>query len=1049
MGVVYKARHVRLRRTVALKMILAGEHAGAAAAARFLAEAEVVARLQHPNVVQIFHFDEHDGHPYFELEYAEGGSLDRRLDGTPWPARRAAGLVETLAGAVAAAHRLGIIHRDLKPGNILLTADGTPKLSDFGLAKSLNTGSGLTATESILGSPSYMAPEQAEGKARRVGPAADIYALGAILYELMTGRPPFRGATVLDTLQQVKTAEPVSPGRLVPGLPRDIETIALKCLQKDPGKRYESAAALAEDLRRFQAGEPILARPVGSLERGWRWSRRNPVVAGSLGAAAAALMTVAILATIFAMTQAEARRRADLSLAISEYERGQALCEKDEIGPGMLRLISSWRSAVRAGDAAWQHAARANLAVWQSQYPRLLRILPHAGRVDSVAFSPDGKIILTGGGDFAAKMWDARTGKPVGEPLKHRGFVWAVAFSSDGKTILTGSDDRTAQLWDARTGKAVGEPLQHGGGVWAVAFSPDGRTALTGSFDGTARLWDAADGHLVGEPMRHGGPVLSVAFSPDGETVLTGSDDRTARLWDARTGDPIGLPMVHDDRVRSVAFNPVNETILTGCEDGTARFWDAASHQPIEPPLTQQKGVVVKFSPDGKTVLTGSQDGTARLWSAETHRAIGDPLTHQAVAWVLAFSPDGRTVLTGCEDGRCGSGTPPTAGPWGTCCRHQSGVWAAAFSPDGKTVLAVGMDGTARLWSTPTGKSGEITVELAQRNLAMAFSSDAQFVMIGSEGDNKVTVWDIAGARPRGRPMPHDSPVTGVAFSRDGQTLVTACEDGTGWLWDAAGNLKCKLLGHGNRIFAVAFSPDGETVLTGSDDKSARLWNARTGEPIGPPMQHPAAVQAVAFSTDGEKFLTGCDDKTARLWDFATREPIGPPLPHDTGVCAVAFSPDRSRLFTGGYVRAWLWDVSAARHVGPAMRHRSAVEAVAFSPGGKAILTGAWDSNAWLWDAETAQPLGPPLRHPEVVMATAFSRDGKTMLTGTSAGTVRIWSTADLADDVERVATWVESLTALTVDAAGSIQALDRDAWTERRGRVERQGGPPLTGPVR
>ena len=276
MGVVYHARQVRLNRAVALKMILAGQHAGAESGARFLAEAEAVAKLQHPNIVQIFHIDEHAGYPYFEMEYVGGGSLADRLDGTPRPPREAARLVETLAGAMAEAHRQGVVHRDLKPGNILLTLEGMPKVADFGLAKLLNVESGLTRTDSILGSPSYMAPEQAEGKTRDVGPAADLYALGAILYELLTGRPPFRGATVLETLQQVKTAEPVPPSRLVPGMPRDAETVALKCLQKDPAKRYGSAAALAEDLRRYQAGKPIVAQAGGLAGAGLAMVQAEP-----------------------------------------------------------------------------------------------------------------------------------------------------------------------------------------------------------------------------------------------------------------------------------------------------------------------------------------------------------------------------------------------------------------------------------------------------------------------------------------------------------------------------------------------------------------------------------------------------------------------------------------------------------------------------------------------------------------------------------------------------------------------------------------------------
>ena len=295
MGVVYRARQVLLNRPCVLKMILAGAHASAGGHRRFLAEAEAVARLQHPNIVQIHHIGEADGLPFFELEYVDGGSLDRRLDGTPWPARRAAELIEPLARGVAEAHRQGIIHRDLKPGNVLLAADGTPKITDFGLAKSLASDSGLTRTDSIMGSPGYMAPEQAEGKTKQVGPLADVYALGAILYELLTGGPPFRGTTALEILDQVKNAEPVPPSRLVPGLPRDVETIALKCLQKEPEKRYDSATALAEDLRRFLGGESIVARPVPIWERAWRWCRRNPLVAGSLAGVAGIFLTAFVL----------------------------------------------------------------------------------------------------------------------------------------------------------------------------------------------------------------------------------------------------------------------------------------------------------------------------------------------------------------------------------------------------------------------------------------------------------------------------------------------------------------------------------------------------------------------------------------------------------------------------------------------------------------------------------------------------------------------------------------------------------------------------------
>ena len=275
MGIVYKAIHLQLKRPVALKMILAGAHAASEGLARFRTEAEAVACLQHPNIVQIYEIGEQDGLPYLSLEFVDGGSLAQKLSGTPFPPRQAAELVETLAGAIHQAHQRDIIHRDLKPANVLLTAEGTPKITDFGLAKKLDGASGKTASGAVMGTPSYMAPEQASGKIRALGPTTDVYALGAILYESLTGRPPFKGATLVETLRQVVNEEPVSPQQLQSSIPRDLETICLKCLHKEPARRYADAAGLAEDLQRSRKGEPIVARPVGVLERGLKWARRQ------------------------------------------------------------------------------------------------------------------------------------------------------------------------------------------------------------------------------------------------------------------------------------------------------------------------------------------------------------------------------------------------------------------------------------------------------------------------------------------------------------------------------------------------------------------------------------------------------------------------------------------------------------------------------------------------------------------------------------------------------------------------------------------------------
>jgi tetratricopeptide (TPR) repeat protein/tRNA A-37 threonylcarbamoyl transferase component Bud32 len=340
MGVVYKARQLRLNRIVALKMILAGDYAPPEAVVRFMAEAESIARLHHPHIVQIFAYGDHDRRPYFEMEYVDGGSLADRLGGRPWPLRDAARLVETLARAIHAAHRLGVVHRDLKPANILLTNDGIPKIADFGLAKCLDTETGLTRTEWIVGSPSYMAPEQAGEGGRPIGPTADLYSLGAILYSLITGRPPFQAATVLETLEQVRSVSPIAPARLRPGLPRDLATICLKCLEKDPLRRYGSAAELAEDLRRFEAGETIRARPAGAHERLWRWCRREPAVAS---------MALALLAGLVGV--ATQWRRAELHLKDALHQRTRAELHLADAIKQQRRAERNERSQVEANHA--------------------------------------------------------------------------------------------------------------------------------------------------------------------------------------------------------------------------------------------------------------------------------------------------------------------------------------------------------------------------------------------------------------------------------------------------------------------------------------------------------------------------------------------------------------------------------------------------------------------------------------------------------------------------------------------------------------------------
>jgi WD40 repeat protein/tetratricopeptide (TPR) repeat protein len=1063
MGVVFQARQVRLNRTVALKMILAGPLAGESDIRRFQTEAEAAAHLDHPGIVPIFEVGEHEGRHYFSMGFVEGESLAQRLNTGPLGSRPAAELLAKVTEAIAYAHRRGVIHRDLKPANILIDAGGHPRVTDFGLAKKVQADSHLTASGQIMGTPSYMPPEQAGGNRGEVGPAADVYALGATLYCMVIGRPPFQAATAMDTVLQVINDDPVPPRRLNPAVDRDIETICLKCLEKDPARRYPSADALREDLRRFLAGESIRARPVGRAERLWRWCRRNPMLAAAVGAAAALLVAVAGLSVLdarrqarHAADQAEANRRITAALAESnrrlamlDFERGRAACEQGQVGAGMLWMVRALEDAAESGDTAWQHAALLNLAAWRPHLPPLRAVFSHDEAVWSVAFSPDGRTALTGSGDGTARLWDAVTGRPIGQPMPHQSNVSSVAFSPDGRTALTGSGDGTARLWDAASGQPIGQPLQHELGVNSVAFSPDGRIALTGSRDGTARLWDATSGQPIGQPLKHGDAVGRVAFSPDGQTALTGSEDGTARLWDARTGTPIGAPLVHGPWVAGIAFSPDGRTILTGSPDKTARLWDAASGRAIGTHLPHDGGIIgMAFSPDGRTILTGSNDKTARLWDAASGQRIGQPLQHRAGVTSVAFNPDGRTALTGSEDGTARLWDAATGQPMGRPMVHQGDVLAVAFSPDGKAVLTASADRTARLWDAASGQPIGQPLELADRGgaFAVAFSPDGQMILTGGI-PGTARLWDAASGQPKGRPLPHPGQIEAVAISPDGKTLLTLGHENVARLWDAAsGRPRGSLLKHRHAVIAAAFSPDSTVALTGSNDKTARLWETATGRPIGDPLELAGEVRAVAFSPDGRTFVTGGADRTARLWDAATHQPIARPLTFPDPVRAVAFTPGGPIVFTvsGGY-EARLWDGETGRPIGKPMKHPREFRAVAFSLDGRMLLTGSWDNLARLWDMATGLPLGKPREHGIAVAAAAFSPDGRTFLTSDyNSGNVWRWGVpAPVQADLPRLTAWVQVITGLELDDQGSVRTLDNETWRQRRERLAQLGGPP------
>jgi eukaryotic-like serine/threonine-protein kinase len=975
MGVVYLARQVRLNRPCALKVILAGAHADPVAAVRFLGEAEAVARLQHPGIVQIHAIGEADGLPFFELEYVPGGSLDRTLNGTPWPARRAATLVEALTRAVVEAHRLGIVHRDLKPGNILIATDGMPKVADFGLAKSLNVASGLTATGSIMGTPSYMAPEQAEGKAKLVGPLADVYALGAILYELLTGRPPFRGATVLETLEQVKHAEPVPPSRLVPGLPRDIETIALKCLQKEAAKRYDSAAALAEDLRRFQSGEPIRARPSGPLERTWRWSRRNPSLAGLLLALAMAILTGFVGVTMQwiraeqnAVKEANARRAAEDAeertgryLYIARMNLAQQAAEAGQ-NRRLLEVLSPYQPGTREDSLRgfeWYYW-------WRTCHLYQDSLDGDGGFVRSLAFRPNSRMLASGSADGKIRYWDYVTGKLASTFKGHAGEVMCTAFSPDGTLLATGGVDSFIRIWRSAVGELKSTLEGNAGPVRSVAFSPDGTTLASAHADGTIRLWDAASGRPKATLRGHNGRVFTVAFSPDGTVLASGGHDHTVRLWNPATYELGATLQGHSDWVRSVAFSPDGTLLASSGDDFTVVLWDVAAGR-LRATLKGHTNNVntVAFSPDGTTLASSGEDATLRLWDPASGRIKATLRGHTGGVVSVAFPADGVILASASGDGTVKLWNHAAVQPETTLEGHRSWVYSVAIASDSTTLASASFDGTIRLWDLKAGK------------LKRAFGTNADHARY-------------------------------VAFSPDGTTLASAHADGTIRLWDtASGRPKATLLGHASAVLAVVFSPDGTTLASTSFDKTVRLWDIHTCKPtttllapgsvVNPePLGDHALVSAsVSFSPDGATLASSNTDRGVTLWNLTTGEPKATLDCQPKMIFSLAFSLDGKTLATAGLVLDLeLWDTDTGNRKTTLKGHSVVIRSVAFCPDGKSLASASDDRTITLWDIVTGEPKTTLKGHDDYASCLAFSPDGAILVSGSRDKSVKLWRAA-------------------------------------------------------